>query len=87
MLGTNSEQRTAIEAAALAAARDLSMIAIDTPDYGFVSLSDSAPIGSTTAAADNFYTPVRSINGIIGTLRLDMIIADKLGDVNLQGNH
>ncbi len=84
LLGTNNEQRTAIEAAALAAARDLSMIAIDTPDYGFVSLSDAAPVGSTTTAADNFYTPVRSINGIIGTLRLDMIIADKLGDVNLK---
>lgn len=84
LLGSNTEQRTAIEAAALAAARDLSQIAVETPDYGLVSLSDAAPVGSATAAGDNFYTPVRSINGILGTLRLDLIIADHLADDNLK---
>ncbi|CAN5208438.1 hypothetical protein BH11CYA1_BH11CYA1_26480 [soil metagenome] len=84
LLGSNSEQRNAIEAASLAAARDLSMIAINTPDYGFVSLSDSAPTGDTTTAADAYNTPVRSINTIIGTLRLDMIIADQMKDANLK---
>lgn len=84
LLGSNSEQRNAIEAAALAAARDLSMIAIDTPDYGWISLSDSAPTGSSTTAGDAYNIPVRGINTILGTLRLDYLIADQLGDANLK---
>lgn len=84
LLGSNHEQSTAIESAALAAARDLSMIAVDTPECGFVSLSDAAPNANGTAAADNFYTPVRSINTILGTIRLDLIVADKLNDPTLK---
>lgn len=84
LLGSSNEQRNAIEAAALSAARDLSMIAIDTPEYGWISLSDSAPTGTLTMANDQYNTPVRSINGIIGTLRLDLIIATELGDANLK---
>ncbi|MBP9091139.1 hypothetical protein KBI23_08925 [bacterium] len=80
LLGSSSEQRTAIEAAALAAARDLSMIAVNTDEYGWISLSDSAPIGSLTVAPDQFYVPVRGINTILGTLRLDLIIATELND-------
>lgn len=80
LLGSSSEQRTAIEAAALAAARDLSMIAVNTDEYGWVSLSDSAPVGSVTLAPDQFYVPVRGINTILGTLRLDLIIATELND-------
>ncbi len=84
LLGSNSEQRTAIEAAALAAARDLSMIAINTADYGWISLSDAAPTGSSTTAGDAYNIPVRGINTILGTLRLDLIIADQLADANLK---
>ncbi len=79
MLGSNSEQKTAIEAAALAAARECSRIVINTDEWGYVSLSDYAPTGTATVAADGFPQPVRSINTIIGTARLDLIIADKLG--------
>lgn len=78
LIGTKSEQKTAIEAAALAAARDMSRIVIDTPQFGFVGLSDSAPIGPNTTANDQYYTQVQSINTIIGTARLDAIIADKM---------
>jgi len=84
LLGSNNEQRNAIEAAALAAARDLSMIAINTDDYGWISLSDAAPTGDSTTAGDAYNIPVRGINTILGTLRLDLIIADKLGDANLK---
>ncbi len=84
LLGSSNEQRNAIEAAALSAARDLSMIAVDTNEYGWISLSDSAPTGTLTMANDQYNTPVRSINSIIGTLRLDLIIATELGDANLQ---
>ncbi|MGD9681312.1 MAG: hypothetical protein AB7W16_09015 [Candidatus Obscuribacterales bacterium] len=78
LIGTNNEQRTAIEAAALAAARDCSRIVIPTAECGWVSLSDYVPNGTATNAPDGFPLPVRSINTLIGTARLDLIIADKL---------
>ncbi len=78
-LGSSSEQKTAIEAAALAGARELSKIVMNTDEFGYIGLSDSAPNGSTTAAADTFPTEVHSINTLIGTARLDYIIADALG--------
>lgn len=84
ILGSSSEQKTAIEAAALAAAREVSNIVINTPEFGFVGISDSAPTGTTTVAGDTFYTPVHSINTLIGTARLDLIIADALGVPELE---
>ena len=79
LVGSSSEQKTAIEAAAIAAARDISTIVIDTPDFGYVGLSDSAPIGSATSAGDDYYLPVHSINTLIGTARIDYIIASQPG--------
>jgi|AGTN01.2.fsa_nt_gi hypothetical protein len=78
LVGSGQEQKTAIEAAALAAARDLSKIVIDTDEFGFVGLSDSAPTGTNTAARDNFYSDVISVNTLIGTARLDLLIAGQL---------
>ncbi|HEY9733461.1 MAG TPA: hypothetical protein V6C89_16195 [Drouetiella sp.] len=80
MLATHQEQRTAVEAAALAAAHDLSRVVIEDPNFGFISLSDSAPTGKATTAGDNYYVEVQSINSLLCTVRLDMIIADKLND-------
>lgn len=79
LVGSSSEQKTAIEAAAIAAARDISAIVIDTPDFGYIGLSDSAPTGSFTAAGDDYYLPVHSINTLIGTARLDYLIASQPG--------
>lgn len=84
LLGTNSEQRSAIEAAALTAARDMSRIAIETEEYGWIGLSDSAPNGAGTKANDQFYVPVKSINTILATNRVDMLIAEQLGDDSLK---
>lgn len=84
LLGTSQEQKTAIEAAALAAARDLSKIVVNTDQFGYVSLSDSAPIGTGTLANDNYPLPVHGINSLIGTARLDLIIGDKLGDADMK---
>ncbi|HEY9788406.1 MAG TPA: hypothetical protein V6D17_23660, partial [Candidatus Obscuribacterales bacterium] len=80
MLGSHQEQVTAIEAAALAASRDLSQIVIEDANLGFVSLSDFPPNGTATKAGDNYYLPVRSINTLFATVRLNMIMADKLDD-------
>lgn len=84
MLGTNSEQRTAIEAAAIAAARDLSAIVVNTPECGYVSLSDYAPVGTATANGDGYAMPVRSINTLIGTARLDLIIGDLMNQPTMK---
>ncbi|MBK9141746.1 MAG: hypothetical protein IPM23_04570 [Candidatus Melainabacteria bacterium] len=78
IVGSSMEQKTAIEAAALAAARDISRIVVEIPGIGFVGISDSAPNGSATAAADGFDLSVCSINTLIGTARLDLIIADRM---------
>ncbi|MBC7998737.1 MAG: Tad domain-containing protein [Leptolyngbya sp.] len=82
-LGASSEQKTAIESAALTAARDMSQIVVDTKEFGLVGLSDSAP-AQTIAAADNWFVPVRSINDIFATQRLDLLLATNMGDPFLE---
>lgn len=84
ILGGAQEQKTAIEAAALAAARALNTIVIEDPYYGFISLSDAAPCGKGTAAKDGFDMPVQGINTLLATVRLDLIIADKLENPMMQ---
>lgn len=83
LLGGNAQQKTAIEAAALAAAEDIGRIVVDTPQFGLVSVSDYAPAEqagstSTNLAGDNYCVPVHSINTIIGTARLNLIIANQI---------
>jgi len=75
LTGSGAEQKKAIEAAALAAANDLSRVVINTPQFGYVSISDDAPIGKTTTAGDNFFLQVRSVNTLIGTARLEKMLA------------
>ncbi|MBX9669794.1 MAG: hypothetical protein K2X93_19375 [Candidatus Obscuribacterales bacterium] len=71
--------KCALEAAALAAARDLSKIVIDDAKWGFVSLTDQPPIGSETVAADGYPLPVTGINTILGTVRLELLVANSIG--------
>lgn len=78
LLGSNAEQKKAIESAALTAATDIGNIVLNTSEFGYVSLSDQAPIGKGTVAGDLYYLPVRGINTLVGTARLDAIIADKM---------
>ncbi len=80
MLGAHSEQRTAVESAALAAAKDLSRIVVEDPNFGLISLSDAAPVGTNTSAGDRYFMPVHGINTLLGTIRLDLIVADQLND-------
>ncbi|MBK8223489.1 MAG: hypothetical protein IPK73_20950 [Candidatus Obscuribacter sp.] len=85
LLAGNHEQKTAIEAAALAAADALSTVVVEDPELGFVSLADGPPTGTATRAEDNYYLPVSSINSLIGRTRLDLIIADQLQDDFIKG--
>jgi hypothetical protein len=80
LMGSSAEQRTAIEAASLAAAKEVSRIVINDPNFGYISLSDAAPVGKATAAGDNFFMPVYGLNTVMGTIRLDLIIADAIGN-------
>lgn len=78
LLGGNQDQKTAIEAASLAAAKDLGRIVMKDNYFGWVSLSDYAPTGAMTKSPDGLYQPVYSINSILATIRLDMILADQV---------
>jgi hypothetical protein len=74
LLGTHKEAQTAIDAAALAAAKDISKVVIDEKDgshFGVVALVDDVP-----RKKDN--RPVLGINTVMATIRLDAIIANKL---------
>jgi len=82
LLGSGAEQKKAIEAAALAAANDLSRIVINTDQFGYVSISDAAPVGKTTEAGDNYYLQVRSINTLMGTARLEKMLAKAVTPVD-----
>lgn len=84
LLGSNAEQKKAIESAALAAATDIAGLVVNTDEFGCVSLSDAAPIGQSTNAPDQLSMPVHSINTIIGTARLDLIIADQMNDETMR---
>lgn len=80
LAGGTGEHTTAIEAAALAAATDIARIVIDDPNYGFISLSDHPPIGRRTVARDGEPLPVLGVNTLLGTARLDYIIAKEIND-------
>jgi hypothetical protein len=84
LLGGNQEQRTAIEAASIAAAKDLGRIIVNDPNFGYICLSDAAPVGSSTAASDGFSMPVYGLNTLTGTIRLDLIIADKTNNSTMK---
>lgn len=76
LFATHKEAQTAIDAASLAAAKDMSQIVIDEADgchFGVVGLVDNVP-----RKKDN--RPVIGINTLMATVRLDAIIANKLGN-------
>ncbi len=73
-------QKSAIDVASLSVAQDLGTIVIEDANVGFISLSDFAPNGSATLATDGYPLTVRSINSLLATTRLELILADKLTD-------
>ncbi len=73
----------AVEAGCLAAAGDLSRIVVNDPHFGFVALTDYPPVGKATLAGDGEPLPVVGINTILGTARLDLILAEEIGSDDL----
>lgn len=84
ILGVSEEHKTAIEAACLAAAKDLTRIVVNDPNYGYISLSDYPAVGPATTAGDGEPLPVMSINTLLGTARLDLLVADSLGNETMR---
>lgn len=71
---------SAVEAASLAAARELSLVVVEDPNYGFVGLSDSAPTASSSIAQDGKPIPVVGINTLVATARTSMLVAKHLNN-------
>lgn len=71
---------TALESTALFVAQDLSRVVLENKHFGFISLSDHPPVGKATVAKDNEPLPVFGINTLIGTARVDWIIAHEINN-------
>lgn len=84
ILGGHEQHATAIEASSLAAAQAIARIVVEDPNYGFIALTDYPPIGQATIAGDGEPLPVLGINTVVGTARLDMIVAHELGDETMK---
>jgi hypothetical protein len=79
-----TNQNRALNAAALTAANDLGRVVINDPYFGYVSLVDHAPVGTSVTAGDGYPLPVRSINTIIGGLRAEEEAISNCTDVTTQ---
>lgn len=82
LTGAHKQAQTAIDAAALQVAKDISEIVIEPADgssFGYVALCDSLPKNN-----DYNNRPIVGINTLMATARLDALIADKLGNTTMQ---
>lgn len=75
MIGGQKQVTNAVDAAALQAAKDMGRVVVDCP-LGRIALVDDGP-------GANGY-PVQSVNTVLGNLRLDAIVASRLGNTTLQ---
>jgi hypothetical protein len=75
LTSTHKEGQTAIDAAALQAANDMSKVVVDSP-LGRLALVDDQGTSNTSY-------PVQGFNTVAGTLRLDALIASRLGNTTL----
>ena len=80
----NKRVETVVEGACLIAANDISKIIVNDPHFGYVSLSNYPPIGSSTLAPDGEPLPVTGINTLVGTIRQNAIIARELNNKTMQ---
>lgn len=75
---------SAAQTAALAAAGDLSRIVIKDPHWGYIALSDYPASGSGTVAEDGEALPILGINTVIGTARIECLLAERLDNEELR---
>ena len=80
---TRQRQVSALEAASLAAACEVSKLVVDDQYFGYIGLADQPPAVSGTAAGDGEPLPIRSINTILANCRLQLLVADQVGNPQL----
>lgn len=78
------QSHSAIEAAALAAAQELSGVVIKDPYFGYIGLSDRPPTAKYLSGADGEPCPVTSINTLVASARLQLQVALALENDLLQ---
>jgi hypothetical protein len=83
LLLDHQKAQYATQAAAMAAARELSNIVYGDPRWGFVSLSDHPACGDATIAPDGEALPIDGINTIVATVRTEKLLAQNLGNATL----
>lgn len=74
----------ACEAGCLTAVKELSKIVIEDPEFGLIGLSNYAPSESGILAGDGKPLPVVSINSIIASSRVGMILAEQFGSAEFR---
>jgi hypothetical protein len=79
---TRDKYQSRVQAAALLVAERMSKIVVNDPHFGFIALSNCPPIGKGTMAEDGEPCPVTGINSLLGTVRLDTLIAHEMNDAN-----
>lgn len=84
VFGERQRIQTALDAAALQVANDIMKVTVNDPNFGFVAISNNPPIGKSTMSASGKPLPVDGYNTLVGTIRLDTLIANHLGDANFQ---
>lgn len=67
-----------IEIAALEASKNISTVCVNTKEFGYVSLAYYPSSNTKLSAQDGYSLPVRSINDLLATIRLNLIVAKEL---------
>jgi hypothetical protein len=80
MLQEQIRIQSAVDAAALAVVDDLNRITVNDENFGFVALTNMPPIGKATLSESGVPSPVIGYNTLVGTVRLDNLIADEVND-------
>jgi len=79
-LQEQSRIQSALDAAALTVVEDLDRVTINDENFGFIALTNVPPIGKGTISESGKPSPVVAYNTLVGTVRLDNLIADQVND-------
>ncbi|QQR57089.1 MAG: hypothetical protein IPG59_19200 [Candidatus Melainabacteria bacterium] len=74
----------ACEAASLTAVKELSKIVIDDPNFGLIGLGNYAPSETGILAGDGKPLPVVSINSVMASARVAMLLSERLGSAEFR---
>lgn len=80
----HARQTSAVESASLAAASDLARIVISDPHFGYIALTDYAPVGRAVKAEDGEPLPAIGINTLWASCRSQLILAETIGNSELR---